>query len=318
MQFYRFGTIVQIEHLTIKCSVRLLIVQSVGVLITYFLTQSSFEPNRRIIHFMIQTSPRYSILFIITVSLLLIHCSDSATSVDPGSDNGNGSNPDPDPPIEFDHSRAPGASAEAFITSRTFDQLTIEIQYMPGAKPNEASISNLQDFLELHLEKASVTLLEPQEIESGQQESYTADDVRNIEEDNREEYTDENTLAAYVLFLDGEFESGSVLGIAYYNTSTAYFGDTIKRISGGLGQPSRTTIESTVFAHEFGHLMGLVNNGTEVQADHHDSENGAHCTVEECLMYFQVETTDFFANLFDGSILELDDFCLADIDAVKK
>lgn len=266
---------------------------------------------------MIQTSPRYTILFVIAVSLLLIHCSDSSTSVDPGNDNENGTNPDPDPPIEFDHSRAPGASAEAFITSNSFDHLRIEIQYMPETRPDEASINNLQDFLELHLEKASVTILEPQEIASGQQESYTADDVRNIEEQNREEFTDGNTLAAYVLFLDGEFESGSVLGVAYYNTSTAYFGDTINRISGGLGQPSRTTIESTVFAHEFGHLMGLVNNGTEAQADHHDSENGAHCTVEGCLMYFQVETTNFFANLFDGSIPELDDFCIADIEAVK-
>lgn len=34
-------------------------------------------------------------------------------------------------------------------------------------------------------------------------------------------------------------------------------------------------------------------------------------------MYYQVETTDFFANLFDGSVPELDDFCLADIEAVK-
>jgi len=269
-------------------------------------------------HFMIKKSSRSSILFAIAVSLLLIHCSDSSTSVDPGNDNENGTNPDPDPPIEFDHSRAPGASAEAFITSSTFDQLTIEIQYMPGARPDDSSINNLQNFLELHLEKTSVAILEPQEIESGEQESYTADDIRTIEEENREEFTDESTLAAYVLFLDGEFESGSVLGVAYFNTSTAYFGDTINRISGGLGQPSRTTIESTVFAHEFGHLMGLVNNGTEAQADHHDSENGAHCTVEDCLMYFQVETTNFFANLFDGSIPELDNFCLADIDAVRK
>ena len=172
--------------------------------------------------------------------------------------------------------------------------------------------------MDRHLEKSSITILDPQEIASGQQGSYSANDVREIEEQYREEYSDETTLAAYVLFLDGEFESGSVLGIAYYNTSSAYFGDTINRISGGLGQPSRATIESTVFAHEFGHLVGLVNNGTEALADHHDSDNGAHCTIEECLMYFQVETTDFFANLFDGSIPELDDFCLADIAAVKE
>ena len=138
-----------------------------------------------------------------------------------------------------------------------------------------------------------------------------------MEKEHREHFTEGTTLASYIIFLDGEFSTSNVLGITYYNTSTAYFHETIDRISGGLGQPSRTKIESTVFAHEFGHLMGLVNNGTDQQADHHDSENGAHCTVEECLMYYQVETTDFFANLFDGSVPELDDFCLADIEAVK-
>lgn len=266
---------------------------------------------------MILKPKRHSLLFLIAFSLILLQCSDSTTSVDPGDNDDNGTNPDPDPPIEFDHSRAPGASAEVFITNSTFDQLTVEIQFMPGARPDDESINNLKSFLAQHLEKSSITILDPQEIASGQQESYTADDVRNIEENYREEFTDETTLAAYVLFLDGEYVSGSVLGIAYFNTSTAYFGDTINNISGGLGQPSRTTIESTVFAHEFGHLIGLVNNGTEAQSDHHDSNNGAHCTVEDCLMYFQVETTNFFDNLFDGSIPELDEFCLADIEAVK-
>lgn len=248
--------------------------------------------------------------FLLIVSLLLFnHCSDQSTQTD-STTNGDNS------PAAFSHTHTPGHSNEAFITDTQYDQLVVEIQYMPGAKPNEASVNYLQEFLELHLDKSSVTILNPSEISSGGQNSYTATDVRNLEEQYRREFTVGSTLASYVLFLDGEFETGNVLGIAYYNTSTAYFYETIDRISGGLGQPSRTTIESTVFAHEYGHLMGLVNNGTDVQTDHHDSENGAHCVVEECLMYYRVETTDFFANLFDGSVPELDEFCLADIEAV--
>jgi hypothetical protein len=252
---------------------------------------------------------------LLATSFLFIQCSDSSTSVDPGTDNG--SDNDTDPPAEFSHTRAPGQSGGAFITNSTYDQLVVEIQYMPGARPDDESITNLQNFLELLLDKSDITMLQPQQIPSGAKESYSASDVRNIEEENRSKYTDGSTLAAYALFLDSEYESQNVLGIAYFNTSTAYFSGTINRISGGIGQPSRTSIESTVFAHEFGHLMGLVNNGTNAQADHHDSENGAHCTVEECLMYYRVETTDFFANLFDGSVPELDDFCMADLEAVK-
>lgn len=86
---------------------------------------------------------------------------------------------------------------------------------MPGAKPNEASINYLQEFLEQHLDKSSVTILSPSEIPSGGQDSYTATDVRSLEEQYREEFTGGSTLASYVLFLDGEFETGNVLGIAY-------------------------------------------------------------------------------------------------------
>lgn len=244
-------------------------------------------------------------------------CGDQTTGVDNGDNNNGDPNDDEPTTSEFSHTRPAGDSNEAFITDQEFDQLVVEVQYMPGAKPNERSLAALQDFLEQHLEKSSVTILDPEEIPSGGQESYSPDDVRNLEEEYRQEYTSENRLNSYAIFLDGEYQTRNVLGIAYYNTSTAYFGDTIRRISGGIGEPSRTDIESTVLNHEFGHLMGLVNNGTEIQDDHHDSENGAHCTVEECLMYFSVQTTDFFANLFGGSIPELDEFCVADIDAIK-
>lgn len=249
--------------------------------------------------------------------LILSGCGDQPTGMNDSSK----SNDDPtdDEPIVFDfsHTRPPGDSNEDFITDQEFGQLVVEVQYMPGARPDESSLAALQDFLEKYLEKSSVTMLDPEEIPPGGQESYSPDDVRRLEKEYRQEYTTENRLSSYAIFLDGEYQSQNVLGIAYYNTSTAYFGDTIRRISGGIGEPSRTDIESTVLHHEFGHLMGLVNKGTNAQNNHHDSENGAHCTVEECLMYFSVQTTDFFANLFGGSIPELDDFCVADIEAIK-
>lgn len=262
---------------------------------------------------MVRRTKTLYFLFLLILPLLFLKCSDSSTSINPGNDNGE----EPNPPDDFSHTLAPGQSGEAFITNSTYDQLHVEIQYMPGTEPDDESITYLKEFLEQHLDKSSITMLQPEEIPSGVQESYTAADVREIEEEHRNTFTDESTLAAYILFVDGEYDTENVLGIAYYNTSTAYFRGTIDRVSGGLGQPSRTKIESTVFAHEFGHLMGLVNNGIDAQAAHHDSENGAHCTVEECLMYYSVETTDFFANLFDGSVPALDDFCVADVEAVK-
>ena len=249
--------------------------------------------------------------YIFFLVLIVLSCSDQSTQIDNGG-NGNGGNG-----TDFNHRSSPGSSSEAFILDRDFDELIVEIQYMPGSEPHPNSINNLKQFLETHLDKATITILEPEEIPSGNQENYSATDVRNLEAEHRQHFTEDGVLASYAIFLDGKFSEGNVLGIAYYNTSTAYFAETIESISGGIGQPSRATIETTVFNHEFGHLMGLVNNGTEMVENHHDHENGAHCTEQECLMYFSVNTTDFFANIFGGSIPELDDFCLMDLQNLK-
>lgn len=241
-------------------------------------------------------------------ALWLFSCDgDTVTDSDTG---GNG-----DQPADFSHRDNPGSSALDLLTDENFDRLVVEVQFMPGAEPTSESLSNLREFLEERLHKSSVDILDPTEIPSGEQESYTADEVRDLEEEHREVYSEDNTLALYAIILDGEFSQGNVLGIAYYNTSMAIFNETVRSVSGGVGQPSGTAVESTVLLHEAGHLMGLVNNGVDPQSEHHDEENGAHCTEDDCLMYFAVRTTDFFANLFGGTVPELSEFCIEDLQA---
>jgi len=245
---------------------------------------------------------------IITVLILTASCdSDPARSdVDPGPGNNNG----------FSHTENPGASAEAFLRDDDFTELLVEVQYMPGFEPTENALEELRVFLETHLNKTGVTFTEPEEIPSGGQELYSASDIRELESEHRSHFTDGNTLASYNLFVDGAYTEGNVLGIAYYNTSTAYFGETIRSASGSPPlSPSRSNIEGTVLRHEYGHLIGLVNNGVNMQEEH--QENGPHCSEDDCVMYFSVNTTDFFANIFDGSIPDLDDYCEADISAIK-
>ena len=68
--------------------------------------------------------------------------------------------------------------------------------------------------------------------------------------------------------------------------------------------------------HEFGHILGLVNNGTPVQSDHHDTANGAHCDVEDCLMYWQAETSGGLGDLVGmSSPPPLDPQCIDDLQA---
>jgi hypothetical protein len=245
---------------------------------------------------------RYFFTLLVFALFIFFSC-DTDTSTDPGGS------------FSFNHEQNPGTSAIDFLTVEDFGELVLQIQYMEGFAPTSDAVTNLQAFLEERLNKNSITILEPEEIPAVGQDRYSASEVRDLEREHRTEFSDEGKLAAYFIILDGEFSQGNVLGIAHFNTSMALFGETIRNTSDGIFQLSRSTVETIVMQHEVGHIIGLVNNGVEMQSDHQDEENGKHCDVEECLMYFAVRTTDFFANIFDGNIPELDEQCIADLQA---
>lgn len=218
---------------------------------------------------------------------------------------------------EFNHKAAPGDSAESFLQGDQYTALELEIDYMPGHQPTQDGLDSLETFLEKHLNKQSITFNPPTEIPSGGQDAYSASDIRNLEEDHRQSFTEKGSevLKAYFLIVDGEFkEQSNVLGIAYWNTSMAFFGKTIEEVSSGAGAPPKYKIEGTVFRHEFGHNIGLVDIGTPMQQDH-KTDGSAHCTEDGCLMEPSVETTNFFSNIFDGDIPDLLQFCKEDIQA---
>lgn len=247
---------------------------------------------------------------IVLISLLILFFScDNSSVTDSESDSDNNG----DQAFSFNHERNPGDSATDFLTDDDFDTLIIEIDYMEGYRPTDAALGSLEDFLNERLHKKTVTVLSPSEIPAEGQSSYSATEVRNLEEGYRSEYSEENRLVAYLIILDGEYDKSNVLGIAHYNTSMALFGETIQQAS-GVGQNSRKVVEATVMRHEFGHILGLVDNGVDMQQEHKDEQNGNHCNNENCLMYYSVRTTDFFAVLLGGNIPALDDECLADLN----
>lgn len=221
-----------------------------------------------------------------------------------------------DEPQPFNHQRNPGTSAEELLRADDYTNLALEIDYMPGYEPTQEALDSLKLFLEQRLNKTSVTIRTPTQIPSGGKQAYTAADVRDLEQEHRNNRTgaQSTTLESYFVIVDGEFDQANVLGIAYYNTSMAFFGPTIDSAGSGVGAPSRRKIEGTVFRHEFGHIMGLVDSGTPARSSHTTSD-GQHCNSDSCLMEPAVETSDYFANIFDGDIPNLDELCIDDLQA---
>ena len=188
---------------------------------------------------------------------------------------------------------------------------------MQGFEPTQAAVNNLKTFMEQRLNKPNGINFKMKQIPAGGKTSYSVQDIADIENQFREEFTAPDQLAIYFFFADSHSSdntsSGQVLGQAYWNTSMVLYEKTLQDLSGGLGQPSQTSLETVVLEHELGHILGLVNVGTEMVTNHQDAPHGAHCDNTNCLMYWGVETGDVIQNLISGNIPQLDQNCLNDL-----
>lgn len=211
-----------------------------------------------------------------------------------------------------------GASARDLLSDENYTILNIEIQPIKNMNPDPQTITQLKTFLGALLKK-TINVTVNTEINSPGNGAYSPDFIRNFEKNHRTSQTSGDTITIYALFMDGNSSddngSGKVLGQAYWNTSIVLFEKTIQSLSGGIGKPTRTKLESAVLNHEFGHLLGLVNVGSNMVSGHQDSANGHHCNNQNCLMYWNVDTSNVVANILNSPIPVLDQDCKNDLQS---
>lgn len=238
-------------------------------------------------------------LLIFSSFLLLLSCDKSGS---PSSSDGSNGKP-------------VGVSARDILSATTYASIKIEIDYMTGCRPTATAINNLKAFINSLTNKPSGITFIYNEIPDLGRSNYSLNDILAIEENQRSNFNNGNSVGIYFLFVNGSYTQQDVLGVAYKNTSMCIFEKTIKDNSGALLKPSTEKLESTVIQHEFGHILGLVDVGSPMQTDHKDEANGNHCNNSSCLMYYQVETTNILANLLNTPVPTLDANCKADLKA---
>jgi hypothetical protein len=80
-------------------------------------------------------------------------------------------------------------------------------------------------------------------------------------------------------------------------------------------------VEQATIIHELGHAFGIVDNGVPMVTPHRDTDHGAHCDNDKCVMYYLNEgASDATAFVRDkvltGNQILFDAHCLADADAI--
>lgn len=213
------------------------------------------------------------------------------------------------------HKRSMGSSAQELLSDQVYKSLVVEIDYMKGYRPRQRTLDNLRNFLETYLNKPKGISIVLHEITSTSSDSLSMKDVAAVEAKNRNRFVQHDKTAIYILFTDGVHPGDKILGMAYQNTSAVVYGKAIKKYSSTVGRLKRDELETAVLLHEIGHLIGLVNKGSESQSDHGDPSFHDHCTNKNCLMYHSVETKSLSTTLLKGNIPVLDSGCIEDLIA---
>lgn len=221
---------------------------------------------------------------------------------------------------------------------RKMSTLTIEVAYETGAAPftENNSGSNLYNFTKDNIEALftnhpnTVTVVVPdglgtmQEIPNQQQDTYTGQDILDIADRYRLGTSTATAGNFFVVFLDGYLlqngqKQEGVLGAQFKNTQVAAIFKPVVESTNPFTTIQKL-VEQNTLVHEIGHGLGLVNNGVPLTSQHHDADNGAHCTNEDCVMYWLNEgaggATNFVQDfLQNNTIIVFGPECIADAEA---
>jgi hypothetical protein len=213
-----------------------------------------------------------------------------------------------------------GFSANELVSDEKFTSLKIEVVYVTGFQPTQTSLDNLKTFLENRTYKPDGISITTRAVASSNKAPFDIDEIAQIEADERIAYNAGDEIAVFIYFADGSSENDTdtktVLGTSFRNTSMVIYGKTIQFLANHTNNLDRSTVESTVLNHEFGHLFGLVNMGTTMQTNHEDTESNGHCSVTNCLMAASFQFGGSMMNVFDNNTIPvLDDLCIGDLQA---
>jgi len=187
-----------------------------------------------------------------------------------------------------------GSSANDILSNANFDTLQVEIGYVSGFRPTDASIIAFTDFLRQYTfkEDIEVTYLE---LPTPKKDKLTLQEVADLEVKHRTAYNKDSSLAIYIYFSDAassedDDDMGLVsLGAVYRNTSMVIYESTIRKLASQSMAISVTDVESATLNHEFGHLLGLVDLGSPAINDHEDENAPNHCNADSCLMRAELQ-----------------------------
>jgi hypothetical protein len=218
--------------------------------------------------------------------------------------------------------------------AETDRSLHFELDTVEGLAPYASSLEYLAAFVGRALNKPDGIVFDADETlaPAGADHVWTFDALDAFAREHAKDEAN-GTVSIHVLFVDGSYDSGedggTVLGLAWGQRYIALFQDAIRSgCSGGLFAALSTEAcqiaERNVWAHEIGHVIGLVDNGLRQQTDHRDADHGRHDLSDGCLMYWAYDRPEMFdvlltrLNSAQSTDVDFCENCWADLNAARQ
>lgn len=218
--------------------------------------------------------------------------------------------------------------------SDTDRALRFELDAVVGLEPYASSLSYLEAWVERGLDKPDGVSFDVDEsLEPVGSDHVWSFDALDAHSRSHASDDSDGTVSIHVSFVDGRYDSGegggTVLGLAWGQRYIALFQDALRSgcsgaLTGALSSDVCELAERSVWAHEIGHVIGLVDNGVSQQVPHRDPDHGRHDVSEACLMYWAYEGPAVFdvlsSRLGGGQSGDLDlcENCRADLQAARR
>jgi hypothetical protein len=222
-----------------------------------------------------------------------------------------------------------GVSAADYASSKTYRTWVIEVDHSSGAAPDSGLLDFVKGRLNSVVQKDSITFQDGETLSTDPNHAWTDAEVQSFADQHRSIRTQGSQVATHLLFLTGHSadDSGNsrVLGITYGHELIAIFSDSVKVSCANvlpLFPCDPAPYFRAVLVHEFGHAIGLVNNGAPMQQNHeaatcNNKPDQHHSANQGSVMFCQVETSLAFG-LFGsgGPPTDFDDNDRADVRAL--
>lgn len=246
-------------------------------------------------------------------------------------DNDDGDPGDDDDDVDDDDAGSGEDRIANYLRAEPYPRLTIEIDAVDGYALRDDVLPVVEEYFSGILDKPDgIGHVLDGTLEESADGEWTSDELHALGESAFDLDVDAETVKMHVMLVDGEYVEaaggGTVLGLAWSNTHVALFLDAIEDscqgVLPGFTEALCANAQTHILIHEFGHVIGLVDNGLPMVDPHKDPVHGDHDADDGCLMYWAYEgpnLVDAIVNRMTGGGGDIlfDDACLADIAAVR-